>query len=236
MGGMADEESSSRRPGFVQTLREGWKSPRRRSKTTEIATESSRTTEEAPATKPTNGAADTHSAATKTAAGSTPGANPAATTTAATAGSKPPEPNLNERMEGLQGWMAEIERKQGRITFFSTVGTAIAVLAAGAALYFAVATPNSASKDDFDDLKSEVRALQGEVSEATQDQANLKQLRLSIQGLDARIAAAEQKGNQNAGEIATLKQQAAQAAAQAAATPAPTPALPPTTTKPGSKP
>jgi hypothetical protein len=59
---------------------------------------------------------------------------------------------------------------------------------------------------------------------------------LSIQGLDARIAAAEQKGNQNAGEIATLKQQAAQAAAQAAATPTPTPALPPTTTKPGSKP
>jgi hypothetical protein len=226
MGGMAEEGSSSKRPGFVQTLREGWKSPRRRSKTTEIPTESSKTTEEAPATKPTNGAE----------AKSAPGAKPAATTTAATAGSKPPEPNLNERMEGLQGWMAEIERKQGRITFFSTVGTAIAVLAAGAALYFAIATPKSASKDDFDDLKSEVRALQGEVSAATQDQASLKQLRLSIQGLDARIAAAEQKGNQNAGEIATLKQQAAQAAAQAAATPAPTPALPPTTTKPGSKP
>jgi hypothetical protein len=235
MGGMADEESSSR-PGFVQTLREGWKSPRRRSKTTEIATESSKTTEEAPATKPTNGAADTHSAATKTAAGSTPGAKPAATTTAATAGSKPPEPNLNERMEGLQGWMAEIERKQGRITFFSTVGTAIAVLAAGAALYFAIATPNSASKDDFDDLEAQVESLQEEVTQATTDQARLKALNSSIQSLDARIAAGEQKAAQAASEIAALKSQVAKAAATPAPTATPTPTLPPTTTQPGSKP
>jgi hypothetical protein len=213
MDGMADKESSSRRPGFVQTLREGWKSPQRRSKTTELPTKGSKTTEEAAATKPTNGA-ETHSAATKT---------------AAAAGAKPPEPNLNERMEGLQGWMAEIERKQGRITFFSTVGLAIAVLAASAALYFAITTPNSASKDDFDDLESEVRTLQGQVSEATEDQANLKQLRLSVQSLDARIAAAEQKANQNATEIAAAKRQAAQAAAAAAAAPvpAPAPATPP---------
>jgi uncharacterized protein HemX len=225
MGGMADEESSSR-PGFVQTLREGWKSPRRRSKTTEIPTGSSKTTEEAPATKPTNGAE----------AKSAPGAKPAATTTAATAGSKPPEPNLNERMEGLQGWMAEIERKQGRITFFSTVGTAIAVLAAGAALYFAIATPNSASKDDFDDLEAQVESLQEEVTQATTDQARLKALNSSIQSLDARIAAGEQKAAQAASEIAALKSQVAKAAATPAPTATPTPTLPPTTTQPGSKP
>jgi hypothetical protein len=225
MGGMADEESSSR-PGFVQTLREGWKSPRRRSKTTEIPTESSKTTEEAPATKPTNGAE----------AKSAPGAKPAATTTAATAGSKPPEPNLNERMEGLQGWMAEIERKQGRITFFSTVGTAIAVLAAGAALYFAIATPNSASKDDFDDLEAQVESLQEEITQATTDQARLKALNASIQSLDARIAAGEQKAAQTASEIAALKSQVAKAAATPAPTATPTPTLPPTTTQPGSKP
>jgi hypothetical protein len=225
MGGMADEESSSR-PGFVQTLREGWKSPRRRSKTTEIPTESSKTTEEAPATKPTNGAE----------AKSAPGAKPAATTTAATAGSKPPEPNLNERMEGLQGWMAEIERRQGRITFFSTVGTAIAVLAAGAALYFAIATPNSASKDDFDDLEAQVESLQEEVTQATTDQARLKALNSSIQSLDARIAAGEQKAAQTASEIAALKSQVAKAAATPAPTATPTPTLPPTTTQPGSKP
>lgn len=233
---MADEESSSRRPGFVEILREGWKSPRRRSKTTELPTENSKTTEEATATKPTNGA-QTQSAATKTAAGSTAGAKPAAATTAATAGSKPPEPNLNERMEGLQGWMAEIERKQGRISFFSTVGASIAVLAAGAALYFAIATPNSASKDDFDDLETQVEVLQGQVTQATTDQNRLKALNASIQALTARVTAAEQKASQNATEIAAVKAQA-QAAQQAAATPAPTPtpALPPTTTQPGSKP
>jgi len=38
------------------------------------------------------------------------------------AGTKAPEPNLQERMEGLQGWMAEIERKQGRITYFGAAG------------------------------------------------------------------------------------------------------------------
>jgi hypothetical protein len=226
MGGMAEEGSSSKRPGFVQTLREGWKSPRRRSKTTELPTESSKTTEEADATKPTNGAE----------AKSAPGAKPAATTTAATAGSKPPEPNLNERMEGMQGWMAEIERRQGRITFFSTVGTAIAVLAAGAALYFAIATPNSASKDDFDDLEAQVESLQEEVTQATTDQARLKALNSSIQSLDARIAAGEQKAAQTASEIAALKSQVAKAAATPAPTATPTPTLPPTTTQPGSKP
>jgi hypothetical protein len=221
MGGMADEESSSRRPGFVQTLREGWKSPQRRSKTSELPTKGSKTTEEATATKPTNGAET----------------QPAATTAAAAAGAKPPEPNLNERMEGIQGWMAELERKQGRITFFSTVGTAIAVLAAGAALYFAIATPNSASKDDFDDLEAQVETLQGQVTRATTDQARLKALNSSLDALGARVAAAEQKANQQATDIAAAKAQA-QAAQQAAATakPTPTPALPTTPPAGNTKP
>jgi hypothetical protein len=226
MGGMADEEkTSSQRPGFVQTLREGWKSPQRRSKTSELptkttevskATKSSKTTEEAAATTPTNGA-ETRSAAA---------------TTAAAAGAKPPDPNLNERMEGLQGWMAEIERKQGRITFFGTVAVAIAVLAAGAALYFAIATPDSASKDDFDDLEAQVETLQKEISQATADQARLKALNSSIQSLDARLAAGEQKTAQTASEVAALKSQVAKAAATPAVTPTPTPTPAPTPTPP----
>src|SRR3954447_25370046 len=70
------------------------------------------------------------------------GTKPAATketqpaTGQAAAGAKTPEPNLQERMEGLQGWMAEIERKQARLTYFGALALLIAVGAAGAALYF----------------------------------------------------------------------------------------------------
>src|SRR6266536_681249 len=60
-------------------------------------------------------------------------AKPAATT-AEEAKAKAPDPNLQERMEGLQGWMAEIERKQGRMTYFGLAAVVIAILAAGAAL------------------------------------------------------------------------------------------------------
>jgi hypothetical protein len=238
MGGMADKESSSGRLGFAQTLREGWKPPQRRSKTTEAPTEEqmsskasepvTKTTTEAAATKSTNGA-ETKSAAAGAgaAAAEKPSTTPAATepATGPAAGPKTADPNLSERMEGLQGWMAEIERKQRRMTFFGAVAVALAALAAAAGLYLAITTPNSASKDDFDDLEAQVEVLQGQVTQATTDQNRLKALNASIQDLATRVAASEQKANQQASEIAAVKAQA-QAAQQAAATatPAPTPA------------
>jgi chromosome segregation ATPase len=157
-----------------------------------------------------------------------------APTQADPAAKKAPEPNMQERMEGLQGWMAEIERKQGRMTYFGAAAACLAVVAAGAALYLAVTTPNSASKDDFDDLEAQVETLQEEVAQATTDQNRLKALNASIQSLNTRLAAAEQKATQQASEIAAAKAQA-QAAQQSAATatPAPTPA-PTTPTTPGA--
>ena len=99
-------------------------------------------------------------------------------------------------MEGVQGWMAEIERRQGRTTYFGAAAILIAVAAAAGALFLAITTPNSASKDDFDDLEAEVKTLQEQVSRATTDQARLKELNLTIQALEARVAAGEQKANQ----------------------------------------
>ncbi len=98
--------------------------------------------------------------------------------------------------------MAELERKQGRMTYFGAAATALAVLAAAAALYLAITTPNSASKDDFDDLEAQVQTLQEQINQATADQARLKALNSSIQSLDSRVAASEQKANQQASEIA----------------------------------
>jgi hypothetical protein len=223
---MADEESVTRRPGFAETLREGWKPARRRSKTgsseartaeAPAAAESAKPTEEVPAAKSTNGA-ETQSPA-------------AAAGTAAPAGTTSPDPNLSERIEGLQGWMAEIERKQRRMTLISTVGTLLALLAAGAALYFAVTTPNSATKDDFDNLENQVETLQGQVTRATTDQARLKELNASVEALTGRLGQIELKQNQQASEIAAVKAQA-QAAQQAAATATPTPTPTPTPVTP----
>jgi len=128
----------------------------------------------------------------------------------------PPEPNLVERMEGLQGWMAEIERKQNRTLYFGGAAVVLALLAAAAALFLAITTPDTASKDDLDDLEAQVQTLQDQVSESAQKENALKSVQATVQALDQRIAGAEQKASQQAGEIATLKQQLQQQQAQAA--------------------
>jgi uncharacterized protein HemX len=124
---------------------------------------------------------------------------------------KSPDPDLRERIEGLQGWMAELERKQARTTYFGAVAILIAIAAAGAALYFGITNKNdSATKNDVDSLKSRVDALQSAVmknSKATQDTINnsIAQLQGSIQTLQKLQA-------QNSASISTLQTQAAAAA------------------------
>jgi uncharacterized protein HemX len=128
-------------------------------------------------------------AATKTAAGSTP------------------EPNLQERMEGLQGWMAEIERKQGRMTYFGAAGLLIAILAAGAALYFGLTTKSdSATNSDFDALTKKVDALQAAATKNSKDTQNA--LNASVAQLQTSIAALQKQAGQNSANIATLQSQA----------------------------
>jgi hypothetical protein len=222
---MAEEESAPRRRGFMDTLREGWKPPQRRAEdamTTETATteRSTKPTEEVAAAKSGDG--------TKSA---TPRATGKAAAETKTDGEeKPPDPNFAERMEGLQGWMAELERKQRRTTLLATFGTVLALLAAGGAVYLGVANPTSASKDDFDDLEAQVETLQQQISAATADQNRLKQINTTLESLNARMSAAEQRASQTASQIAATKaqaqaaQQAATAAQQAAAATPPAPA------------
>jgi septal ring factor EnvC (AmiA/AmiB activator) len=146
----------------------------------------------------------------------------------------PAEPNLAERMEGLQGWMAEIERKQNRTIYFGGAAVALALVAAAAALFLAITTPTTASKDDFDDLEAQVQALQDQVSKSAEAENALKSIQATVQSLEQRIAGAEQKATQNAGEIASLKQkqqqlqkqQQAQVAQGATTTTTPQPAAP----------
>jgi uncharacterized protein HemX len=121
---------------------------------------------------------------------------------------KAPEPNLQERMEGLQGWMAEIERKQGRMTYFGVAGLLIAILAAGAALYFGLTTKSdSATKGDVDALTKRVDALQAAVTKNSKDTQNT--LNASTATLQQSIAALQKQQSQDAANIATLQSQAA---------------------------
>src|SRR3954451_11738180 len=132
-----------------------------------------KTTETKEAAKP---AAGTKTATTKTAAGSTP------------------EPNLQERIEGLQGWMAEIERKQARLTYFGGLAVLLALAAAGAALYFGLtAHSDNATKSDLDSLTRRVDSLTGAVAKNSKDtqnalNASIAQLQQSISGLQKQQA------------------------------------------------
>lgn len=136
-------------------------------------------------------------------------AEPAATKTAA--GAKTSEPNVQERMEGLQGWMAEIERKQGRMTYFGIAGVVIALLAAGAALYFGLtAKSDSATKGDLDALTKRIDALEAAATKNSKDtQAALNS---SVSQLQQSIAAVQKQQAQNAASISRLQTQASSGA------------------------
>jgi uncharacterized protein HemX len=134
-------------------------------------------------------------------------AKPAAAKTGAATATRAPDANLQERMEGLQGWMAEIERKQGRITYFGIAGLVIAILAAGVALYFGLtAKSDSATKGNLDALTKRIDALEAAATKNSKDtQAALNS---SVSQLQQSIAAVQKQQTQNAASIASLQAQA----------------------------
>ena len=133
--------------------------------------------------------------AAKAGSGTTSGATNAPTTpVAAKTGTGSPEPNLQERIEGLQGWVAEIERKQARRTYFGALAVLLAIAAAGAALYFGLTNrSDSAKKSDLDALTTRVDSLEGAVTKSSKDtqnalNASIAQLQQSISGLQKQQA------------------------------------------------
>jgi uncharacterized protein HemX len=164
---------------------------------------------------------------------------PAAKTSASAAkapaskASKPPAPNLQERMEGLQGWLAEIERKQGRMTYFGAAALLVAVLASAAALYFGISNQqNSADKDDVNALEERVTEVGDSLKSSTEDQ--LKTLNGRVDSIEGRLDTIEQKQKQTDATIGTLQTQInSQATAKGTGTTGTTPG---TTTTPTPKP
>jgi uncharacterized protein HemX len=165
-----------------------------------------------------------------------PAEKPPAKKPAAAAKAAPADPNLQERMAGLQGWMAEIERRQGRLMYFGGAALVIAILAAGAALYFGLtAKSDSASKSNVDEIKTKVDQLQAAATKSSKD--TQQALNASAAQLQASIAALQKQQAQNAANISTLQGQVASGAAgKGAAGTTITPVTPSTTTTTPKKP
>jgi uncharacterized protein HemX len=135
-------------------------------------------------------------------------AKPTPAKAAAASKVKAPDPNLQERMEGLQGWMAEIERKQGRMTYFGIAGLVIAILAAGAALYFGLTTKSdSATKSNVDALSKRIDSLEAAATKNSKD--TQAALNASVSQLQQSISSLQKQQSQNSANISTLQSQAA---------------------------
>ncbi len=184
-----------------------------------------------PAAPKSDETAATQEAPATPSAAKTTATTPASAETAASQG-KSPNPNLQQRIEGLQAWMAEIERKQGRMTYFGAAALLIAVLASAAALYFGITakSDSNAAQDDIDELTTKVDQLQRAVTKNTED--TQQTLNNTVQQLQSSITDLQRKQAQDAANIATLQSQVAAAAASAAAG-AGAGAAPGTTTAPG---
>jgi uncharacterized protein HemX len=167
--------------------------------------------------------------------GTKSGATKAPTTpVGAKTGTGSPEPNLQERIEGLQGWVAEIERKQARLTYFGALAVLLAIAAAGAALYFGLTNrSDSAKKSDLDALTKRVDSLQGAVTKNSKDTQNA--LNASIAQLQQSISGLQKQQTKTAATISTLQAQvAANAAAKGAAAKAAPTGTTTTATTPGA--
>ena len=105
-------------------------------------------------------------------------------------------------MEGLQGWMAEIERKQGRMTYFGIAGVVIAILAARRS---ALLRPHGQVRQRHEGrlrrLTKRIDALEAAATKNSKDtQAALNS---SVSQLQQSIASLQKQRAQNAASIAT---------------------------------
>lgn len=186
----------------------GWK-PSQREEATETVETAEKQTAETKPTTPDAGKPEAKQADEKSAAVAAPQAGAEKPDSKAK-----PEPNLQERMEGLQGWLAEIERKQRRTTRITTAVALLAVVAAAAAIALSLMTrSDTATQDDVDELKSQLDGVTEQVTQSTQGQ--LKQLSTTVGSFDGRIATLEKTQGQVTADINALRRQVNSAVTQA---------------------
>lgn len=121
----------------------------------------------------------------------------------ASKGSVKPPPDLAARIDGLRGWLDQIEHKQGRMTLFGGLGLLLALAAAGAALYFGITTHNdAATKSDVARLGAQIGTLKSELDQATQGKQSTQQ---TLSSLQQQVQSLQTKQQQQAQEISALR-------------------------------
>jgi uncharacterized protein HemX len=230
------EGAKPKRPGFLDTLRKGWRPPSKagskaaapdKPDAPEGATApekgasedgastasgngaSTTSTETAPTEVVATGAAATATAkaepkeeAKDEATKATPGA-PDAT------GAKPP-PDLAGRIDGLRGWLDQIERRQGRIAYFGGTALVLALAAGAAGLYFGVTTHNDAAKKSDltkirQQIEKDIATLQTGVAQASQGRTSVDQTLSSLQQQIRSLQTTQQSTNQQIAALASAK-------------------------------
>jgi cell division protein FtsB len=131
------------------------------------------------------------------------------------------KPNIDERMEGVQGWMAELEKKQERTSRFGGIAVLLAIAAAGGALALGIMNKqDGATQDDIDELTEKVNQLGASVEKQTETQVQSINQRLGQ--VEQQIASLNQRQRQTESQIDSLRTQVnnqAAAASSAAAAP-----------------
>jgi hypothetical protein len=152
------------------------------------------------------------------------GATAAAAKASAKKPAAKPAPDIPARIDGLRGWLDQIERRQGRMSYIGAAGILIALACAGVALYLGIsANQDMAKQSDLDKVSDQISKVSTESQ--SQVDAKLKSVNDTLSSLQQQVAAAQQAAQQ-------AKTQAAQA--QAAPPASFTPATPTTPTSPGN--
>lgn len=130
------------------------------------------------------------------------------------AAAKTPAPNMSERMDGLQGWMAELEKRQQRTSRVGGLAAILAILASGGALALGIMNKQDAATEaDLDGLTEQVNQLSSSVERQTEDQ--LRAINQRIATLQRQLDNLNARQRESESEITALQTQVGNQAAAA---------------------
>lgn len=145
----------------------------------------------------------------------------------ATPAAKPTEGDVVERLDGIRGWLGDLDSTVGVRSRIGLVLAAIAIGAAGAAIYLSLdAKSQSASNSDVGNLRGDVDSLQDELSNIS---GQLDTLQSSVGAARSQASGANATASSLEAQIRRLKADVKELQQTASAAPTTVPTVPPIT-------
>jgi len=142
----------------------------------------------------------TEATTTRPAAGGDQPDRPAA---AAPGAGKPDETSVDARLDGMRGWLGDLDRTVGIRSRIGLVLAAIAIGASGAAIYLSLdAKQQSASNRDVSSLRDQLQQIGQQASDTAQDVTSLKS---SVDAARRQAADASSTADSLRGQIKSLQ-------------------------------